>query len=186
MELQIQDLISEIKKDGIEEAKKEAAKIVENAKKEADKIIKDAKAEAQLTFTTNSQKLETLKSGAIESVEQAKRDAILMFKEALNNEINNILSAETKKAINGETLSKLILAALGDEDPKNYTVEVAEISDGLKAALKKEIENGLDIKLSNKERTGFRLSMKDGSGYFDLDDEEIAELLKPLFSSLDF
>lgn len=185
MELQIQDLISEIKKDGIESAKREADRIIENAKKEADKIIKDAKSEAELSFITNSQKLETLKSGAIESVEQAKRDAILLFKEALNNEINNILNAEISKTLKGETLAKLILVALGNENPKDYEVEVSEVSDALKASLKKEIEQGLDIKLANKERTGFRLSMKDGSGYFDLSDEEISELLKPLFSSLD-
>ena len=185
MELQIQDLISEIKKDGIDEAKKEAERIIEAAKKDAAIIVANAKSEAQLTFTTNSQKLETLKQGAIESVEQAKRDAILLFKEAIHEELNKILSADASKVVDGEALSKLIISSLNGEDPSKYEVEVSNVTEGLKASLKKEIEQGLDIKLANKERTGFKLSMKDGSGYFDLSDEEISELLKPLFSSLD-
>ena len=43
MELQIQDLVSSIKKDGIDSANREAAAIVAEAKREADAIIADAK-----------------------------------------------------------------------------------------------------------------------------------------------
>ena len=43
MELQIQDLVSSIKKDGIESAKAEAAQILADARAQADKIVADAK-----------------------------------------------------------------------------------------------------------------------------------------------
>ena len=46
MELQIQDLVSSIKKDGIDSANQEAAAILEQAEKQADAIIAEAKAEA--------------------------------------------------------------------------------------------------------------------------------------------
>lgn len=185
MELQIQDLISEIKKDGIEEANKKGQAIIDNAKREAAKIISDAKLEAESLLTSSTNKIETLKNGAMESIDQKRRDAVILFKDAIKEELNKILMADVKKVVKGDTLSNLIIAALNNEDPGKYTVEVSEITDGLKAALKKEVSEGLDIKLSNKEKTGFRLSLKDGSGYFDLSDEEINELLKPLFSSLD-
>ena len=46
MELQIQDLVSSIKKDGIDSANKEAAAILAEANKQADAIVAGAKAEA--------------------------------------------------------------------------------------------------------------------------------------------
>ncbi len=41
MELQIQDLVSSIKKDGIESANREAAQILAEAKAQAEKIVAD-------------------------------------------------------------------------------------------------------------------------------------------------
>jgi V/A-type H+-transporting ATPase subunit E len=63
---------------------------------------------------------------------------------------------------------------------------VAEVSDGLKSALAKEIKGGLEIRPSKNVKAGFRLAAKDGSGYFDCTDEEIAEMLMPYFRDLDF
>ena len=47
MELQIQDLVSSIRKDGIEAANAEAEAIISEAKKKAETIVADAKAEAK-------------------------------------------------------------------------------------------------------------------------------------------
>lgn len=46
MELQIQDLVSSIKKDGIDSANKEAAVILADAKKQADALLAEARKEA--------------------------------------------------------------------------------------------------------------------------------------------
>ncbi len=48
MELQIQDLVSSIRKDGIDAANAEAEAIIAEAKKKADAIIADAKSEAKV------------------------------------------------------------------------------------------------------------------------------------------
>jgi V/A-type H+-transporting ATPase subunit E len=47
MDVQLQELIDKIKKDGIASAEQEANTIKENARKEADSIIADAKAKAE-------------------------------------------------------------------------------------------------------------------------------------------
>ena len=47
MEIQLQELIDQIKNDGVKAAEAEAASILESAKAEAEKIISDAKAEAE-------------------------------------------------------------------------------------------------------------------------------------------
>ena len=46
MELQIQDLVSSIKKDGIDSANQQAAAILADARKQADAIVAEAKSQA--------------------------------------------------------------------------------------------------------------------------------------------
>ena len=186
MELQIQDLVSSIRKDGIDAANAEAEAIISEAKKKAEMIIADAKAEAKNIQETSEKEINILKESAALSAEQAKRDAMLAFKNEVQAEFEKILSAKIKNNLSDAALGKLIQAVVADEDVQNYSVEVAEVSDSLKAELAEEIKNGLEIKPSKSVRAGFRLAAKDGSGYFDCSDEEIMQMLMPYFRNLDF
>ena len=140
MELQIQDLVSSIRKDGIDAANAEAEAIITEAKKKADAIVA----------------------------------------------VEKILSVKVKDSLSDAALGKLIKAAIADEGVENYTAEVAQVSDALKAELAEEIKNGLEIKPAKGVRAGFRLAAKDGSGYFDCSDDEIMQMLMPYFRNLDF
>ena len=186
MELQIQDLVSSIRKDGIDAANAEAEAIISEAKKKAEMIIADAKAEAKNIQETSEKEINILKESAALSAEQAKRDAMLAFKNEVQAEFDKILSAKIKNNLSDAALGKLIQAVVADEDVQNYSVEVAEVSDSLKAELAEEIKNGLEIKPTKSVRAGFRLAAKDGSGYFDCSDEEIMQMLMPYFRNLDF
>ena len=186
MELQIQDLVSSIRKDGIDAANAEAEAIISEAKKKAEMIIADAKAEAKNIQETSEKEINILKESAALSAEQAKRDAMLAFKNEVQAEFEKILSAKIKNNLSDAALGKLIQAVVADEDVQNYSVEVAEVSDSLKAELAEEIKNGLEIKPTKSVRAGFRLAAKDGSGYFDCSDEEIIQMLMPYFRNLDF
>ena len=186
MELQIQDLVSSIRKDGIDAANAEAEAIISEAKKKAEMIIADAKAEAKNIQETSEKEISILKESAALSAEQAKRDAMLAFKNEVQAEFEKILSAKIKNNLSDAALGKLIQAVVADEDVQNYSVEVAEVSDSLKAELAEEIKNGLEIKPTKSVRAGFRLAAKDGSGYFDCSDEELMQMLMPYFRNLDF
>lgn len=184
MELQIQDLISSIRKDGIDAANAESDAIIAAANKKAAEIIAGAKAEADAKTSEAEKRIATLTEGAKVNVEQAQRDAVLSFKNAIEGEFRKILSADIKKTVNGEALATLIKAALNGEDPSKYAAEVATVTEGLESELAEEISKGLEVKISSNVRSGFRLSSKDGSGFFDCSDEEIAEMIRPFFSSL--
>ena len=186
MELQIQDLVSSIRKDGIDAANAEAEAIISEAKKKAETIIADAKAEAKNIQETSEKEIGILKESAALSAEQAKRDAMLAFKNEVQTEFEKILSAKIKNNLSDAALGKLIQAVVADEDVQNYSVEVSEVSDSLKAELAEEIKNGLEIKPTRSVRAGFRLAARDGSGYFDCSDEEIMQMLMPYFRNLDF
>ena len=110
MELQIQDLVSSIRKDGIDAANAEAEAIISEAKKKAEMIIADAKAEAKNIQETSEKEINILKESAALSAEQAKRDAMLAFKNEVQAEFEKILSAKIKNNLSDAALGKLIQA----------------------------------------------------------------------------
>ena len=180
MELQIQDLVSSIKKDGIESANREAAQILAEAKAQAEKIVADARSEADKLQA----EIGVFKASAQLSAEQAKRDAVLAFRQEIGAELTKLLAQDTHKALDDKALAALITAALQGEDASAYAAEVASVTDALKSELAGELKAGLELRLSKKVRTGFRLCAKDGSGYIDCSDEELAEQLAPFFREL--
>lgn len=184
MEIQIEDLVSSIKKDGVDAANAQAEKIIEDAKRKSAEIIEKAKQEAEAIKENAQKEIEVFKDSAKVSAEHAKRDAVLSFKDEVKAEFEKILEADVQKCVKDSTLAKLIIAAIGEEKPANYVAEVAEITDGLKSELKQQISDGMEIKVSSRARSGFRLAAKDGSGYFDCSDEEITKMLMPFFSEL--
>lgn len=184
VELQIGDLISSIKKDGIQAAEAESEKIIAQAKERAAAIIESANDEAARIKEKTAKELELLRESARTDADHARRDAVLSFRGAVQSEFEKILAADISKTVREETLAKLILAVLGDEDPSLYTAEVSEVTEGLKNELAQKIKAGLEIRISPAVRRGFRLASKDQSGYFDCSDEEITGMLMNYFSDL--
>lgn len=186
MEVQIQDLVTSIRKEGIDAANAEAAAIIAEAKKKAESIIADAREEAENTKTASEKEIDAMKERALISAEQAKRDAVLAFKAEIKKEFEKILTADVKKSLNDDNMAMLIRAALNGEKADEYAAEVSSVTDSLKADLADEIKNGLEIRPSKNVKAGFRLAAKDESGYFDCSDEEIAQMLMPYLRNLDF
>lgn len=186
MELQIQDLVSSIRKEGVDAAKAEAESIIAEATEKANAIIADAKAEAKSTKESTEKEIGILKESAIVSAEQAKRDAMLAFKGEVKAEFEKILAAKVQENLSDAALGKLIRAAVVGEDIAQYAAEVSEVSDVLKSELAEEIKGGLELRPTKQIQAGFRLAAKDGSGYFDCSDEEIMQMLMPYFRDLDF
>ena len=184
MELQINDLVSAIKKDGLEVAQKEANEILADAKKKAEEIIENAKSEADKYKEASEKEIQLSLDSAKVSAEQAKRDAVLSFKAELQAEYEKLLASDIKKTLDDKFLAKLILAAAEGEDISKYAVEVKEVSESLKAELAEEIKKGLEIRPAKNVNAGFKLAAKDGSGYFDCSDEEITSMLMPFFREI--
>lgn len=184
MEIQIQDLVASIKRDGIEEAQKQAAQIVEKANAEAGEIVAKAKNEAKKSLDDANREIAVLRQSAQASVAQAKRDVVLSLKKELQSQFDRLLSQYVGKNVKGEILSKLISQALAGQDVSKVRVEIAQVNDAVKAELAQEIKNGLEIKPVKNVSAGFKICEKDGSGYFDFSEESIAEMLKPFLGDL--
>ncbi|MCQ2411731.1 MAG: V-type ATP synthase subunit E [Sphaerochaetaceae bacterium] len=179
MEIQIQDLVQSIKRDGIEEAKKEADAIIAAAKAQAAEIVEASKAEAAKNVENAKREIESSRA----LIQQAERDAILSVRKDLGAMLDAILADKVSKGISEASLAKLIMAAMNGDDPSKYEVEINEVKAGIKAELANEISKGLVIK-PVKGMSGMKLCCKDGSGFYDFSDEEIADLLKPFLGDM--
>lgn len=184
MEMQINELVSAIKKEGVQAAQLEAEKIIAEAKEKADAIIKNAKTEADSIIKKAEERIEILKESAKTTAEYAKRDAMLFFKKSVQAEFERLLEANIEKTVDTHTLAKLIVAAISEDVPSNYVAEVSEVTEGLKGELANKIKEGLEIRINPNVRAGFKLIAKDGSGYFDCSDEELENILAPFFPEL--
>ena len=185
MDVQLQELIDKIKKDGvaaaetsasekIAAAEKEAAKIVANAKEEADKIIKQAKDETA-----------RMEKASEDAIAQASRNLLLTFRKSVENELAAIVSAETEKAYDAKLLGSLIPETVKEwakkSDASDLSVILNEkdlkaLESNLKTALKDKISEGLTLKADNSIGGGFRIGVKDGTAFYDYSAEAVADL----------
>ncbi|MSU05972.1 hypothetical protein FYJ80_04155 [Spirochaetales bacterium NM-380-WT-3C1] len=186
MEQQIQDLVASIKKEGIEEAKKQSAEILASAKAEAEEIIKKAKAEGYkiIQDAKNSAKLEAESAKA--QIVQAGRDVTLSLKQSVEALFNKILVDDCKKAMDASLLAQLITQAV-NADLNGVTAEIPEgLKDDVVKALSSEVAKLVKQKDFLKESkgvlSGIKLSSNDGSGYIDMSASECALLVKPYLS----
>lgn len=189
MEQQIQDLISSIKKDGVEAAEKEKKRIIDDAKLQASSIIKKAEEDARKMKADALKEIELEKSSAEASIKQAGRDVSLSLKKSIENEFSNILKSSLEEALHGDVLVKVLEGVLkADSENKDVYCYLSEsdfkaLEGTLATAFKKEIENGLEFKTSSSISSGLRIELKDGSAYIDLGSEECTALLFPYISS---
>ena len=183
MEIQIQELIDSIKKDGLEQAKKDAVAYLENAKAEADRIVADANDEAAKLIEKAKKEIALEEKSSKATLEQAARDAVLSFKKGVEQELDKIMNEEVSASVDGALLERLIDEVVSsDLVGKDAVIEVKDVKAVSEAFVKKlsdKVKKGLTIKSSNQVSGGFRVIEKDGSGYIDLTEREIAALLKP-------
>ncbi len=185
MDVQLQELIDKIKKDGIEAsaeasakaraaAETDAARIVEAAKKEADAIIAKAKAEA-----------ERAEKAGIAALEQAARNGLLAFRGEIESLLSKVAHKETVAGYSASTITTVlpkILEAWPKKGSDELTVLVDEASLSavqafFKEKLSAELKKGIELKSDRTLGAGFRIASRDGSAYYDFSAEAVVELL---------
>ena len=185
MDVQLQELIDKIKKDGVTAAEKEAAKIIEDANKKADAIIKDAEAAADKKKKEAEAETKRMEKASDEAIIQAGRNMLLSFKDSLVQELDGLIQAETTKALSKDALAKLVpetvKAWAKNADASELSVLLSEkdlkaLEGSLTSALKAEIKKGLEIKPDKTLTAGFRIGVKNGAAFYDYSAESLAEM----------
>ena len=98
MDVQLQELIDKIKKDGVAAAEKDSAKIIEASEKKAQAIIDEAQEKAAQIIKTAKSETQKMEKASEEAIVQAGRNMLLSFKDSLVGELDKIIQIETGKA----------------------------------------------------------------------------------------
>jgi V/A-type H+-transporting ATPase subunit E len=182
MEIQLQELIDKIKKDGLDSAAEEAAKLKAHAENEAKSIIDGAKKEADAIRTQAEADRKRDEAAGIAAVGQAGRNAVLAFKAEIQGLLDRIVEKETAKALDDSVL-KAVLPDLLKNYAKGSAVQVVlnetqakTLEDFFKTKLAGELKAGVELKSDRNLAAGFRIANKDGSAYYDFSAEAVAEL----------
>ncbi len=184
MDVQLQELIDKIKKDGVASAEAEAAKIVQDSEKKAEAIISEAQEKAAEIIKNAKAETARMEKASEEAITQAGRNMLLSFKDALIGELDGLIQAETEKA-ESDVLAKLVpetvKAWAKNSEASELSVLLSEkdlkaLEASLTAELKSEIAKGLEIKADKSMSAGFRIGVNNGAAFYDYSAESLAEM----------
>lgn len=186
MEIQLQELIDQIKKDGVEAAEAKAQSIVDLANAEAQKIISDAKAQAQKISADAKAENERMVKSSEDAIKQAGRNLIISFRESVTRELNVIVGDAVNSVYSSEGLAKIIINVVeswaGKPDAEDISVilnsnDLKALEDTLLSALKEKMLKGVTLKANDNFDGGFRISVNNGGAYYDYSAEAVVDML---------
>ena len=191
MEIQLQDLIEQIKKDGVASAELEAEAIVKAAKAEAAKIISDAQVEADKILLNAKNENERMVKSSEDAIRQAGRNLLISFRESVSREMDAILNKSVNDLYASESLAQIIINAIEGwaNKPDAENVEVILNSDSLNAledkilaGIKEKMLSSVTLKANDNFDGGFRISVNNGTAYYDYSAEAVVEMLSNYLS----
>lgn len=183
MEIQLSELIEQIKKDGVEVAENESNAIVEAAKEKAEKIIADAEKKAEeIISKANAENDRIVKAGE-DAIRQAGRNLLISFRESVNKELDAIVGEKVSSVYSTDELSAIIAEVI-KASPKSDDIAVLLNSKDLEkfekdiiAALKAQMQGGVTLKPDDNFMGGFRIEVDGGTVYYDYSANAVTEML---------
>jgi V/A-type H+-transporting ATPase subunit E len=186
MEIQLQEMIEQIKKDGVIAAENEASAILEDAKAQAEKILADARLQAeQLLQNARNENEKMVRSGE-DSIRQAGRNLLISFRESVNREIRALVSERVSAVYSSEAFAALLLRTV-EAWAKNPEAEslcvllsegdLKDLEESVLGALKERAARGVTLKATDRFDGGFRIALNDDGVYYDYSADAVVQML---------
>lgn len=186
MEIELKDLIEQIKKDGVEAAETEAEAIIAAAKEKAEKIICDAEEKAAKILQDAKSENDRMVKSSEDAIRQAGRNLLISFRESVTKELNAILNKEVTAVYSSEAMAQLIIETVksltAKPDAEDITLildseSLKKLEDTLTAGLKEQLSEGVTLRASDSLNRGFRISAGDTGAYYDYSAQAVTEML---------
>jgi len=183
MEMDLNNVIEQIKREGVEQGEKQAADIVKEAEKKAGEIVAQAEKDKDDIIKSGREDADRLMSNGEAALRQASRDVLVALRTQLTDLLDSIVKKEISGALTPEVLKDIIVKLVTHcRAQENFDLEVL-LSEADKEALRKvfgkalqdEIKGGITLKASPNVEKGFRIGQKGKDLYYDFSDEAIAE-----------
>ena len=191
MEIQLQELIDQIKKDGVEVAETEAKAIIDSANAEAEKILADAKKKAEeIMNKAKEENAKTVQSGE-DAITQAGRNLLISFRQSVAKELEAVVSESVNAVYSSDALAEIIINVLQNwaKNPETdklsvilNTSDLERLEGTLLSALKAKMLKGITLKPNDNFDGGFRIAVDDGTAYYDYSANEVVAMLSNYLS----
>ena len=191
MEIQLQELIDQIKKDGVEAAEAQAAAILETAEAEAAKIIAEANAQADKLMADAKNENERTVKSAEDAIRQAGRNLLISFRESVTKELKAIIGENVSSVYSDNSLSQLIIKTVEgwtmkpDADELSVILssnDLEKLEETLLAELKAKMLTGVTLKANDNVDGGFRIAVNGDGAYYDYSKEAVTDMLSSYLS----
>jgi len=191
MEIQLQELIDQIKNDGVKAAESQAEMILSTAKAEAEKIISDAQAQADKIIADAKNENEKIVRSGENAIRQAVRTLLNSFRESVTRELKAIVDNNVNTVYSTDSFAKLIINTIEcwASKPESEDISVilnsndlASLEETLLAELKKKMLEGVTLKANDNFDGGFRIAVDNGAVYYDYSAEAVTDMLSNYLS----
>ncbi len=191
MEIQLQELIDQIKKDGVEAAETEAEAILKSAKEKAEQIISDAQEQADKILAGAKTETQRMTKSSEDAIRQAGRNLLISFRESVSRQLKEIIGETISAVYSTESLAQLITDIIkswvNKPDAEDISVilnseDLKKLEETLLAALKGKMLGGITLKANDNFDGGFRIAVNNGSAYYDYSAEAVVDMLSNYLS----
>ena len=191
MEIQLQELIDQIKKDGVEAAESQSEAIINSAKAEAEKIVADAQAQADKILAAAKAENEKMVKSGEDAIRQAGRNLLISFRESVARELTAIVGENVSAVYSSDAFAQLIINAVQEWASKSDAEDISVIlnsndlnalEETLLAALKEKMLTGVTLRANDNFDGGFRIAVNNGTAYYDYSAEAVVEMLSNYLS----
>lgn len=185
MEMELNNLIEKIKKDGVKEAEKQAQEIIAQAQAQAKNILNKAQKDSKDLLDSEKEEIRNFQSASHKALQQAARDVLLSLRSRAVELADRILKQEISDKFTPETLQKIIIKVIENFKDNSAELEVLVSQEDCKtlervifSGLAKEIKNRVSLKGVKSIEKGFRIGKKGENSYFDFSDEALVQAFK--------
>lgn len=173
----------QLREDGIEAAKAQAAEILADARKEAEKIITSAKSEAAKAEKEAQNRIEQNRNSSESEMRLVARDVIIGIKKKIEDVGTALLNNKVAETLNQRDILKTAVTELlkNSQAGKAWEVSVAKpLAEVVVAAFR---ENGATARLASElKRAGFEARIAGDSEVFEVTEESVTESFRKLLS----
>lgn len=177
---EIQYIIDQIQKEGVEKASEEATKIIESAKEEAKKIISNAEKVYKEKCEFAKTEAVALEEKSINSIKQASRDLLILLGQSCEKVVLKSLNTSVKNEIDSSFLKELILNVVSNTNNNlNLSLNSSDaliLRDFIISTFENN-SNKISLSENNEILSGFTVGIENENVYLDYTNEAISDAL---------
>lgn len=177
----------QLREDGIEAARAEAAKILADARKEAEKIVNTARAEAASVEKESQTRIQQNRHRSEDELKLVARDLVNVFRKRIEDAGTRLLKGKVAEGLNDKEIIKTAIGELLKHQQSGQKWEII-LGDKLARPLAETLvslfkEKGSTVALTGEmSKAGFEMRTAGGSEVFEVTEESVTETFRKLLS----